>query len=238
MRISKRMVEMNMQSIMFQKMTAPLQNFYTGFGLVLHFIVLLGLTASIAKSETLFMPDATALNASYPYESQDMEAQEILADFSRLTGLPVEGAASGVVSVDNKGGTAADFLDSVAGQTRSVWWFDGLSIRIEERVNMRSAVISTRGLNMEMLTSALAFAGLQTDRFTTRISEDGNLLNVVGPDGYIIAVDSLLDQIISARKARRADLPVVYRGEWADENTTAAAQQSPGKQIVRAANDR
>ncbi len=168
-----------------------------------------------------------------------MTAESTLKDFMRLTGLPVEGAVSGNVTVANNDGTASDFLDMVSEQTGSVWWFDGLSIRVEPRSSMRSVVMGTRGVDITTLEAAMSFVGLTNERFATRMSADGTLFNVIGPQGYVSAVENLLDEIIAARQTRRVGLPVVYRGEFEPvEEDDRPATQTAGSLRPRSTAER
>lgn len=181
---------------------------------------------------------AHSLDLAHPYEARDMDAAQALRDFSRLTGLPVEGQVAGRVTVIDAGGSASDFLDRFAEQTGSVWWYDGLTVKLEPLGSMRSIVIGTRGLDISTLDDAMSFIGLKTDRFTTRMSKDGTLFNVVGPAGYVSEVESLIEQIISARRTRRAGLPVVYRGEFAANRDERPASQTQNAPAARTASER
>ena len=167
-----------------------------------------------------------------------MDARQTLDDFSRLTGLPVEADVSGLVSVNNEEGTVRDFLNGFAKKTRCIWWYDGFTIRLEPRANMRSVVIGTRGIDISTLSSTMDFVGLKENQFTTRMSPDGTLFNVVGPEGYVGAVEDLIDQIITARKSRREGLPSVYRGQFASNRNTAPATQPVTAQITSAPTER
>lgn len=212
-----------------------LRNYYTQISLFLQIVASLVATTPATLAEPMTDTSAHSLDLAYPYEARDMDAAQTLRDFSRLTGLPVEGQVAGRVTVVDTGGTAADFLDSFADQTGSVWWYDGLTVKLEPLGNMRSVVIGTRGLDISTLDDAMDFVGLKTDRFTTRMSADGTLFNVVGPAGYVSEVESLIEQIITARKTRRAGLPVVYRGEFAanrDERPGPRTQAAPAAQTA------
>lgn len=210
--------------------SVSLKNYYIGFGLLLHSIALFNPTFGAAQSDAMAAQTLRTLDRDFPYEATDMSAEQSLSDFSRLTGLPVEGVVAGTISVSNSQGTASDYLDRLAEQTGSVWWFDGLAIRIEPRAEMKSVVMGTRGIDITTLESAMSFVGLTNERFVTRMSQDGTLFNVIGPEGYVGAVEQLLDEIIAARKSRRTGLPVVYRGEFLDpeDDKKRAAAQTAG----------
>jgi hypothetical protein len=213
--------------------TGALKNYYNGFGLVLQTAALVVTASAVSANDLLLVKASNFLGSEYPFEAREMDATETLDYFSRMTGLPVDANVEGkVVTLNNMDGSVTDFLDTFADQTTCVWWYDGMRVRFEPLASMRSSIVGSRGLNIETLENAMSFVGLSNDKFETRVSDDGMLFNVVGPEGYITDVEELMGQIIHARKNRRAGLPIVYKGQVAANQGENAAPPTPAAQIV------
>lgn len=191
----------------------PLRNYYIGFGLLLQTAGLLVLNPAMAQVRIV-----DALTEQYPYEARDMQATDMLEDFSRYTDIPVRaGDVSGSLTVDNGTGTAAEFLDRIARETDSLWWSDGVAILFEPQNNVRRDVVASDGVSSQELTQMVDFIGLTTGRYAPTSSPDGEMFIITGPAGYVDAVRNVIGQISAANIEPEPvepdiGLPQVYRG--------------------------
>ena len=218
----------------------PLRNYYIGFGLLLQTAALVAFNPAMAQTRIV-----DALKEQYPYEARDMQATEMLQDFSRYTDIPVlSDDVRGKASVDNGSGTASDFLDDVARQTASIWWSDGVAIHFEPRQSVRRDIVAADGVTFDELERMVDLIGLTTSRYHPSATPDGELFIVTGPAGYVDAVIGVINQIKAVMVEPEAPepeapepepevrLPQVYRGgPIFDASPNNRQEPAPGSQL-------
>ena len=170
-----------------------------------------------AKANTL--ESNSFLDVSYPYAASDREIVEVMAEFAQRTLLPVSvsDALSGVVDVRNSSGTIGTFLNQIASKVQAVWWHDGIVLHLEPANSISSVYVDITDMPVEELEAQIAEFGLGWEAFPIRISGDGTLARVAGPESYVTQVKEVIERLVEMRRNRpervkRSMQPRLYLG--------------------------
>lgn len=171
-------------------------------------------------NQQLFMP--------FPYEAKGAEAKSVLQDISRNVGIPmiIDAKISGNVDLSNARGSVRDALDTVTGQTNSVWWFDGAAVHVEPASALVSRLIGLNGITFGQLQAQIKAIGLEDPQYPLRASPNAEMVRIVAPAGFADAVETLANHMAELRHAEgpeRIGRPVILRGR--SPHTAAAETQ-------------
>ena len=176
------------------------------------------------------------LDVSYPYAASDMEIKEVMSEFAQRTLLPVSvsDALSGLVEVRNSSGTIGSFLNQIASKVQAVWWHDGIVLHLEPANSISSIYVDISDMPIDELKSQIDEFGLGWDAFPIRISADGSLARVAGPESYVTQVKEVIERLVEMRRnrperVRRALQPRLYLG-----GRTLTAQSRDAERDARA----
>jgi len=159
------------------------------------------------------------LDVSYPYVASDRELSEVMAEFSQRTSLQVNvsTALKGAVDVRNSAGTIGSFLDQVSSKSQAVWWHDGIVLHMEPATSIASAYVDVSDISIEDLTDQIDHMGLLWEDFPIRVSGDGSMARIAGPESYIRQVSEVVERLVDMKRnrpvqVRRSMQPRVYLG--------------------------
>ncbi len=189
------------------------ENYYTGFGRLLHCAALILLTSDVVAAQV-----GSLTEMPFPYEVQDLTIAQAIDDFTRRTGTPVAmTGVAGRISVANAEGSAAAFLDAAAAQVAAAWWQDGVTVHLEPRAGMRRQVLPSRGVPLADLVAALDFAGLDVSRHPVDATPDGRFFRLSGPGGWVDAAAAIAGGLVTPAATdvppdAAPPMPRVYRG--------------------------
>ena len=147
---------------------------------------------------------AQVFKRDFPYVTSESDVQKSLSDMGRRIGLTVrlDPSVSGAVSVDNSAGTVETFLKEVVAQTGSTWWYDGVILYVEPQSGLTTALVISQGLSLSDISEELERLDLLDERFPLASTGDGAVIRVIGPQGYVTQVRSLIETLIATRRAR------------------------------------
>lgn len=159
------------------------------------------------------------LNVAYPYASSGMKVEEVMAEFAQRTLLPisVSEALDGLVDVRNSAGTIGTFLNQIASKVQAVWWHDGIVLHLEPANSISSTYVEISDMPIDELKGQIADFGLDWEAFPIRISSDGALLRISGPESYVSQVTEVVERLVELRRnrperVRRSMQPRLYLG--------------------------
>ena len=170
-------------------------------------IVVAGLMAPARSSEPKW-PDGP-----YKYLVIDQDIKDVLTEFGRNIDVPVEvsnqvkGRLRGQLPVV----TARDFLNKLCESYGLIWYFDGATLHVSAKSEVKTELINIGRLPVQNLTDQLNTLGIADPRFPVRSTPDGGVISVSGPAPYI----ALVRQTLTAMA--RAASPVVREEKSDDE---------------------
>ncbi len=142
-----------------------------------------------------------------------------MAEFSQRTSLQVNvsTALKGAVDVRNSAGTIGSFLDQVSSKSQAVWWHDGIVLHMEPATSIASAYVDVSDISIEDLTDQIDHMGLLWEDFPIRVSGDGSMARIAGPESYIRQVSEVVERLVDMKRnrpvqVRRSMQPRVYLG--------------------------
>jgi|GEM_PF-6900682 len=157
-----------------------------------------------------------------------------MAEFAQRTLLPVSvsDTLSGIVDVRNSSGTIGTFLNQIASKVQAVWWHDGIVLHLEPANSISSVYVDIADMPVAELEGQIADFGLGWDAFPIRISADGTLARVAGPQSYVTQVTEVIERLVEMRRnrperVRQSMQPRLYLGGptlAAQTNETAPAR--------------
>jgi type III secretion protein C len=194
---------------------------------------LIGLVAPVQGLEPKWPP------GPYKYLVIDQDIKDVLTEFGRNIGVPVEvsdqvkGRLRGRLPV----ATANQFLNKLCESYGLVWYFDGATLHINAKTEVKTELIDIGRLPSKQLTTRLNALGIADPRFPVRTTPNGGVVSVSGPPSYIALVRQTLTAMARASSAREdmqrvtiwRDLrPQQYNLPEDDQPDYAARKQTSG----------
>lgn len=139
----------------------------------------------------------------YKYLVIDQDVKDVLSEFGRNIGVPVD--VSNEVTGRLRGRlpmvTAKDFLDKLCDSYGLVWYFDGSTLHVNTRSEVKTELIDIGRLPSNQLTARLTALGIADPRFPVRSTPHGGVVSVSGPPSYIALVRRTLTAMARAAVA-------------------------------------
>jgi type III secretion protein C len=170
-------------------------------------IALAGLIAPAQGSDPRW-PDGP-----YKYLVIDQDIKDVLTEFGRNIDVPVEvsnqvkGRLRGQLPV----ATAKEFLNKLCESYGLVWYFDGATLHVSAKTEVKTELINIGRLPVKNLTDQLNTLGIADPRFPVRSTPDGGVISVSGPAPYLAMVRQTLTAMA------RSAAPVVREDKADDE---------------------
>jgi type II secretory pathway component GspD/PulD (secretin) len=126
----------------------------------------------------------------YKYLVVDQDIDGVLVEFGRNVGLQVDvsdrvkGRLRGQIST----ATAREFLDGLCESYGLVWYFDGTTLHVNAKTEVRSELVSIGELSPDEATKQLSALGISDTRFPVRTTEGTGVLSVSGPPAFLSRV--------------------------------------------------
>jgi type III secretion protein C len=142
----------------------------------------------------------------YKYLVIDQSIKDVLTEFGRNIDVPVEvsdqvkGRLRGRLPV----ATAKEFLNKLCESYGLVWYFDGATLHINAKTEVKTELINIGRLPPDQLTARLNALGIADPRFPVRTTPNGGVVSVSGPPPFV----TLVRQTLTAM-ARMAPPPAV-----------------------------
>jgi type II secretory pathway component GspD/PulD (secretin) len=149
----------------------------------------------------------------YKYLVIDQDIKEVLTEFGRNIDVPVEvsdqvkGRLRGQLPI----ATARDFLNQLCESYGLVWYFDGATLHINAKSEIKTELINIGRLPAKNVTDELDKLGIADPRFPVRTTADGAVISVSGPTPFVALVRQTLTAMV------RAASPVVREEKSTDE---------------------
>jgi type II secretory pathway component GspD/PulD (secretin) len=144
-------------------------------------------TAALMAVGPVFSADLPLPPGPYRYLVIDQDIKEVLVEFGRNVDLPVDvsdqvkGRLRGQIST----ATAREFLDGLCGSYGLVWYFDGATLHINARTEVRTELVSIGRLSPGEAAEKLSALGIFDARFPVRTTEDAGVISVSGPPPFL-----------------------------------------------------
>lgn len=136
----------------------------------------------------------------YKYLVIDQDIRDVLTEFGRHIDAPVE--VSDQVNGRLRGGlpaaTAKEFLNKLCESYGLVWYFDGTTLHINAKTEVKTVLINTGGLPPDQLTVRLNALGIADPRFPVRSTANGDIVSVSGPPPFVALVRQTVTAMASA----------------------------------------
>jgi type III secretion protein C len=130
----------------------------------------------------------------YKYLVIDQDVKDVLSEFGRNIGVPVD--VSGQVTGRLRGRlpvvTAKEFLNKLCESYGLVWYFDGSTLHINTKTEVKTELIDIGRVPSKQLTTRLTALGIADPRFPVRSTPNGGVVSVSGPPSYIAMVRQTL----------------------------------------------
>jgi type III secretion protein C len=167
----------------------------------------------------------------YKYLVIDQDIKDVLTEFGRNIGVPVEvsdqvtGRLRGRLPVV----TAKEFLNRLCDSYGLVWYFDGSTLHINTKTEVKTELIDIGRLPSDQLTTRLNALGIADPRFPVRSTPNGGVVSVSGPPSYVALVRQTLTAMARAASVRQRI--TIWRGVKPQEYELpdyAAREQTSG----------
>ncbi|SEK64051.1 type III secretion protein C [Roseateles sp. YR242] len=185
------------------------------------------LAAGLALAGTsLATTPAKWKESGYAYNAQGVPLSKVLEDFSRSHGVELRGASvmTELVTGSVKGGTAAEFLDRMAGTWRFQWFVHNRVLYVSPGADMVSERLEMPREAMVDAKTALTGVGLLETRFGWGELPESSAVIVTGPREYV----RLVREMVSTRDRADDYEAMVFRLKNAtvDDRTVTIRNQS------------
>lgn len=164
----------------------------------------------------------------YKYLVIDQDVKGVLVEFGRNVGLPVavsdqvKGRLRGQIST----ATAAEFLDGLCESYGLVWYFDGTTLHVNAKTEVRTELVSIGRLPPAEATEKLTALGVTDARFPVRTTENTGVVSVSGPPPFLSLARQTLTALASRLPPVRGDgdgITVhVFRGGLTSDEVVAS----------------
>jgi type III secretion protein C len=175
--------------------------------LLVALVVAVGLVAPVRALEPKWP------SGSYRYLVIDQDIKDALTEFGRNIDVPVDvsNQVKGRLHGQLPEATAKEFLNKLCESYGLVWYFDGATLHINAKTEVKTELINIGRLPVKNLTDELDTLGIADPRFPVRSTPDGGVISVSGPAPFI----ALVRQTVTAMA--RAASPVVREDKSDDE---------------------
>lgn len=170
-------------------------------------------------------------DGSYKYITVDQSVRDALVELGRNMGVTVrvsdqvKGRLSGTMPV----GTAKTFLEELCNRYGLVWHYDGLVLNVATDAEVRNETIPLDANAAAGAEEKLNRLGVVDPRFTLKVSQQDDVVQVAGPPSYIELVKKTLG--ISTRQNAQKVVPVrVFRGRQAESQIVPAEKPKQGQE--------
>jgi type III secretion protein C len=142
----------------------------------------------------------------YKYLVIDQDIRDVLAEFGRHIDAPVEVSdqVNGRLRGALPAATAKEFLNKLCESYGLVWYFDGTTLHINAKTEVKTVLINTGGLPPDQLTARLNALGIADPRFPVRSTANGDIVSISGPPPFVALVRQTLTAMASAASPRAA----------------------------------
>lgn len=136
----------------------------------------------------------------YKYLVIDQNIKDVLTEFGQNVGVPIEvsdqvkGRLRGRLPVT----TAKEFLNNLCEGYGLVWYFDGATLHINAKTEVKTQLIDIGRLPPDQLTARLNSLGIADPRFPVRSTPSGGVVSVSGPPPYVALVRQTLTAMARA----------------------------------------
>lgn len=150
----------------------------------------------------------------YKYLVIDQDIKDVLTEFGRNIGVPVE--VSGQIKGRLRGRlpvvTAKEFLKKLCEGYGLVWYFDGATLHINAKTELKTELIDIGRLPSNQLTIRLDALGIADPRFPVRSTPNGGVVSVSGPPSYVALVRQTLTAMARAAPVRQDMRVTIWHG--------------------------
>lgn len=188
-------------------------------------LFVLGIAFAAAAAEPRW-PDGP-----YKYITVDQSVRDALVELGRNMGVTVrvsdqvKGRLSGTMPV----GTAKTFLDELCNRYGLVWHYDGLVLNVATDAEVRNETVPLDANTAADAEEKLNRLGVVDPRFTLKVSQQDDVVQVAGPPSYIELVKKTLG--ISTKQNTQKLVPVrVFRGRQAESQIVPAEKLKQGQE--------
>jgi type III secretion protein C len=149
----------------------------------------------------------------YRYLVIDQDIKDVMTEFGRNIGVPVEvsdqvkGRLRGSLPVV----AAKEFLNKLCESYGLVWYFDGATLHISAKTEVKTELIDIGRLPTNQVTTRLNALGIADPRFPVRSTPNGGVVSVSGPPSYVTLVRQTLTAMARAVSVREAHI-TIWRG--------------------------
>lgn len=171
----------------------------------------------------------------YKYLVFDQDLKDVLTEFGRHIDVPVEvsnqvkGRLRGRLPVAG----SREFLNQLCESYGLVWYFDGSTLHINAKTEVKTELINIGGLPSDQLTARLSALGIADSRFPVRSTPDGGVVSVSGPPSYI----ALVRQTLTALATSITSAPTAANGPTG-QNAPAVRNAQPPAMLPVAQSER
>ncbi len=181
------------------------------------------------------IPDAIPWNpGQLSHVANSEPIGDLLREFASDQALPIviSEKVTGTVSGQFGPSPPRQFLDEVTQKNGLIWAFDGTTIYVYRSDEIKSEILSVRGVPLQEIIDTLRELGIWSSQYPVRILGERRLLYVTGPPRYIEVVSELATKI-QQQAAKQASVEIVMevfplQYAWADDQTFTLA----GNQVV------
>jgi type II secretory pathway component GspD/PulD (secretin) len=144
-------------------------------------------TAALMAVGPVLSADLPLPPGPYRYLVIDQDIKGVLVEFGRNVDLPIDvsdqvkGRLRGQIST----ATARQFLDGLCESYGLVWYFDGATLHINDKTEVRTELVSTGRLSPGEAAEKLSALGISDARFPVRTTEDTGVVSVSGPPPFL-----------------------------------------------------
>lgn len=191
-------------------------------------LVILGISAVPASAAEPRWPDGP-----YKYITVDQSVRDALIELGRNMGVTVrvsdqvKGRLSGTMPT----GTAKTFLDELCNRYGLIWHFDGLVLNVATEAEVRHETIPLDANAAAGAEEKLTRLGVIDPRFSLKVSQQDDVVQVAGPPSYIDLVKKTLGISNHAKQSAQKIVPVrVFRGRQAESQTFSAEKPKQGQE--------
>ncbi|MBR2692454.1 MAG: type III secretion protein [Aquamicrobium sp.] len=167
----------------------------------------------------------------YKYITVDQSVRDALIELGRNMGVTVRVSdqVKGRLSGTMPAGTAKTFLDELCSRYGLVWHFDGLVLNVATEAEVHNETIPLDANAAAGAEEKLNRLGVIDPRFSLKVSQQDDVVQVAGPPSYIDLVRKTLG--VSAKQSAQKAVSVrVFRGRQAEAQILPAEKPKQGQE--------
>lgn len=134
---------------------------------------------------------------SYYHYAKDTPLPELLSSFGAIQGINivVDPDVKGTVNGKFEGIAPGKFLQQLSDAHNLIWYYDGNILFVYPGSKIESRVLNIVNLDTDKLSETLETLGVVSPQSSIRMFEDGGVVFVSGPSGYVNLVSNLATRI-------------------------------------------